>query len=77
VTIEDQIADGEFVATRYTAHGRHDAEFMGVRATGEDVTVTGICVSRFRDGKVVEEWDIWDALGVLRQVGALPETIAS
>jgi steroid delta-isomerase-like uncharacterized protein len=69
VTIEHQFTDGDFVATRYTAHGTHDSEFMGVPATGRAVTVAGICISRCRDGKVVEEWDAWDALGALQQIG--------
>ena len=72
VTIEHQFADGDFVATRYTAHGRHDAEFMGIAPTGREGTASGICISRFRDGKIVEEWDNWDALGVLQQIGAIP-----
>jgi steroid delta-isomerase-like uncharacterized protein len=70
MTIEEQFGAGDFVATRYTARGTHDEELMGVPATGTSVTVSGICISRFRDGKVVEEWEVWDALGLLRQVGA-------
>jgi steroid delta-isomerase-like uncharacterized protein len=72
VTVEHQFTDGDFVATRYTAHGTHDSEFMGVPATGRAVTAAGICISRCRDGKVVEEWDLWDALGVLQQMKASP-----
>ena len=72
VTVEEQFAAGDWVATRYTVHAKHDAEFMGVPATGKEVTTTGICISRCRNGKVVEEWDAWDALGVMRQIGALP-----
>ena len=75
MTVEDQLAEGDFVATRYTARGTHDEEFMGVPPTGRDVVVTGICISRCRDGKVVEEWELWDALGALRQIGALPEVL--
>lgn len=77
MTIEDQFADGDLVATRYTSRGTHNVEFMGVPATGKPVTVSGICVSRCRDGKVVEEWEVWDTLGALRQTGALPETLES
>jgi steroid delta-isomerase-like uncharacterized protein len=72
VTIEHQFADGDFVATRYTARGTHNAEFMGIPASGREGIAAGICISRFRDGKLVEEWDCWDALGVLQQIGALP-----
>jgi steroid delta-isomerase-like uncharacterized protein len=77
VTIEQQIADGDYVATRYTARGKHDSEFMGVPPTGRDLTVAGICISRCRDGKIVEEWEVWDALGAFQQVGAVPETVES
>ena len=71
VAIEHQFADGDYVVTRYTARGSHAAEFMGVPPTGRDVTVSGICISRCRDGRIVEEWDMWDALGALQQVGGL------
>jgi steroid delta-isomerase-like uncharacterized protein len=76
VTIEHQFADGDFVATRYTARGTHDAEFMGIPPTGREGAVSGICISRFRDGMIVEEWDSWDALGLLQQLGALPVSAA-
>jgi tetratricopeptide (TPR) repeat protein len=73
VTIEHQLAEGDYVATRYTMHGRHDAEFMGVPPSGRQGSVAGICISRFRAGKIVQEWEVWDALGLLQQIGALPE----
>jgi steroid delta-isomerase-like uncharacterized protein len=73
VTVEHQVAEGDYVATRYTMRGRHDREFMGVPPTGREVTVSGMCLSRCRDGKVVEEWEVWDALGLARQIGAAGE----
>jgi steroid delta-isomerase-like uncharacterized protein len=76
ITIEHQVSQGDFVATRYTARGTHQAEFMGVPATGRPVTVAGICISRLRDGKIVEEWEIADGLGALQQIGAIPEAVA-
>jgi steroid delta-isomerase-like uncharacterized protein len=77
VTIDHQFADTEFVATRYTARGRHDTEFMGIPPTGREGTATGICISRCRDGRIVEEWEVWDTLGLLQQIGAVPEPAAS
>jgi steroid delta-isomerase-like uncharacterized protein len=77
VTIEHQFSDGDYVATRFTAHGTHDGEFMGVPPTGRDVTVACITISRCRDGKVVEEWELSDTLGALQQIGALPEMAQS
>jgi predicted ester cyclase len=73
VTIEQQLAEGDCVATRYTLRGNHRAEFMGIPPTGNEVTVAGICISRLRDGMIVEEWEVSDTLGALRQIGALPE----
>ncbi len=77
VTIEHQFSDGDCVATRFTARGTHDGEFMGVPATGKDVKVACITISRCRDGKVVEEWELSDTLGALQQIGALPEMAQS
>jgi steroid delta-isomerase-like uncharacterized protein len=71
-TTEDVIADGELVAARFTMTGTHDGEFMGVPATSKQVTVSGIDIIRVRDGKCVEHWGQFDALGLLQQLGALP-----
>jgi steroid delta-isomerase-like uncharacterized protein len=70
-TIEDQIAEGDKVVTRYTASGTHQGEFFGVGATGEWITMSGIIVDRLEDGKMVEEWPEYDLLGVMRQLGAV------
>ncbi len=77
VTIERQITEGEYVATRFTARGTHSGEFQGVPATGREVTVAGICISRCRDGRIVEEWEVSDTLGALQQIGALPAMAGS
>ena len=71
-TIEDQIAEGDLVATRWTASGTHRGELFGVPATGKQVKVTGIFIDRFADGKIVESWGEFDALGMMQQVGAIP-----
>ena len=72
-TIEEQIAEGDRVVTRYTASGTHQGEFFGVGATGERITMSGIMIDRFdEDGKMVEEWPKYDLLGVMQQLGAVP-----
>jgi steroid delta-isomerase-like uncharacterized protein len=71
--IEQQFADGDCVVTRWTAHGTHDGELMGMPATGKQVTISGITIDRFEDGKVVEGWTNWDTLGMMQQLGAVPE----
>ena len=73
VTIHQQFTEGDYVATRYTVSGTHEGDLMGVPPTGSDVAFTGITISRCRDGKIVEEWELVDTAGLLRQVGAFPE----
>jgi steroid delta-isomerase-like uncharacterized protein len=70
-TIEDQIAEGDRVATRWTMRGTHEGEFRGIAPTGKRITVTGIGIFRFSEGKVVESWDSFDQLGMLQQLGAV------
>jgi steroid delta-isomerase-like uncharacterized protein len=77
VTIEQQFSDGDYVATRWTVHGTHGGEIMGVPATGRELTLTGITISRCRDGRIVEEWEVSDTMGLLQQVGAFPQPVES
>ena len=72
ITVDQQLAEGEFVATRWTGRGTHEGELMGIAATGKQVTVTGITLSRLAGEKVVEEWTNWDTLGMLQQLGVVP-----
>jgi predicted ester cyclase len=77
VTIDQQFTDGDYVATRFTIHGTHAGDLMGTPATGKDVAFTGLTISRCEGGRVVEEWELVDTMGLLGQVGALPEMAAS
>ena len=72
--IEDIVEEGDRVVTRWTLRVTHTGEFRGIPATGRQITITGIGIFRFsEEGKVVESWDSLDQLGMLRQLGALPE----
>jgi len=71
-TIEDMIAVGDKVVTRYTFRGTHTADFMGIPATGKKVVGTGICISRIAEGKVAEDREEFDALHVMMQLGVVP-----
>jgi steroid delta-isomerase-like uncharacterized protein len=73
ITIEEQLGEGNLVATRWTGRGTQQGELMGIPPTGKQVTVTGITISRIEKGKVVEEWSNWDTLGMLQQLGVVPE----
>ena len=72
ITIKEQIAEGDLVATRWTAIGTHKGELMGVAATGKEATVTGLSLDKIKDGKIVEAWNNWDTLGMLQQLGVVP-----
>jgi steroid delta-isomerase-like uncharacterized protein len=65
-------SDGEWVTTKWTASGTNAGELMGMPATGKDVTVTGIEVDRVVGGQIVEGYGVFDALGMLQQMGAVP-----
>jgi steroid delta-isomerase-like uncharacterized protein len=72
-TIEEQIAEGEKVVTRWSMVATHKGKFMGVAATGRRVTCTGILVDYFENGKIVREREEFDTLGLMRQLGLVPE----
>ena len=72
ITIEDQLAEGDRVATRWTARGTHQGELMGIEPTGKQATVTGLTIDRIENGKIVESWNNWDTLGMLQQLGVIP-----
>ena len=72
LTIDEQIAEGDKVVTRWTAHGTHQGELLGIPATGKSSTVTGISVDRIVNGKIVESWGIFDQFGMMQQLGVIP-----
>jgi predicted ester cyclase len=72
VTIEDQVAEGGKVATRWTVRGTHQGEMLGAAPTGNQVTFTGTQTDYIWGGKMVESWSNWDTLGMLQQIGAVP-----
>jgi steroid delta-isomerase-like uncharacterized protein len=72
VAIEDQIAEGDQVLTRWTARATQLGAFLGLPPSGRSVVVTGMWLHRLQNGKVVESWENVDLLGLLQQIGALP-----
>jgi steroid delta-isomerase-like uncharacterized protein len=77
ITVEEQVAEGDRVVTRWTARATHRGEFMGIPASGKQGVMTGINIDRVVDGKVAECWSNSDDLGLLRQIGAIPEPAAA
>jgi len=71
ITLEDDMAEGDKAVTRWIGQGTHQGELMGIAPTGNQVTITGITIHRIEDDKIVEEWENWDALGLMQQIGAV------
>jgi len=72
LTIEDQIAEGDKVVTRWTGTGTHQGPLLGMAPSGKRVRIMGMTITRFANGKAVEDWSNYDTLGMLQQIGALP-----
>ena len=70
--VEEILAEGDLVATRWTCRGTQKGELFGISPTGKQVTVSGITIDRYVDGKLAESWSNWDTLGLMQQLGAVP-----
>src|ERR671912_1068168 len=73
LTVEDIMAEGDMVAARVAFDGTHRGEFQGIPPTGKEVAFTSIEVNRVVDGKVEAHWVEIDLLGLMQQLGAIPE----
>jgi steroid delta-isomerase-like uncharacterized protein len=73
-TIEDMVAEGDKVVVRFRARGTHQGETEAFGpATGKRMEITGITIKRIFEGKIVEAWTNFDALGMMQQLGRIPE----
>jgi steroid delta-isomerase-like uncharacterized protein len=73
LSIDDLFAAGNKVCTRFTLTGTHQGEYMGISSTEKPIKVTGVVISRLKDGRIIEEWEILDMLGFFQQLGLVPE----
>jgi predicted ester cyclase len=73
LSVEDQVAEGDRVVTRWRAEMTHTGNVGDLAATGRRVAITGITIDRFEQGKIVEAWRSMDTLALLRAIGALEE----
>ena len=74
ITVEDVIAEGDQAVSRYTIRGTHQGETEEFGPpTGRQMQLEGITIHRFEDGKIVEEWERYDNLSVMQQLGLAPE----
>lgn len=73
--VQDVLAEADRVMVRLVLSGTHDGPFMGIEPTGKEVSMSGIVVYRFDDGKIVERWSEGNSVGLLQQLGAVPGRI--
>ncbi len=73
LTIEDIIAEGDTVVARWSCHGTHKGDLNGIAPTGKPFTISGVTIARLLNGKLAEGFVSWDALGMMQQLGVVPE----
>jgi steroid delta-isomerase-like uncharacterized protein len=73
VEIQDQVAESDRVVTRMRMRGTQKGRLVGIGASGKAVDIMGIRIDRLNEGKIAESWFHWDSLGMLQQIGALPD----
>ncbi len=72
VVVEDMIAEGDKVATRYTLEGTHEGELFGVPPTGQRLSIKSFTAERVSEGKIREHWRVSDNLDMMQQLGIFP-----
>jgi len=70
--IQDVIAEGDRVVTRWSMAGTHGGEVFGIPPTHRRVQIGGTAIDRLRDGRVAEIWEVFDQLTLMQQLGVVP-----
>lgn len=77
IEFDQVISTDDWVVSRWTQRGTHTGEMAGIEPTNEEVTITGIDISRVEDGKLAESWQEVNMLNMLMGIGAIPEDLFS
>ncbi len=72
MSVDDVTFERDKLVLRWMIQGTHPDEFLGVAATGNEMTLHVTEIFRLADGQIVEAWDQYDRLGLMQQIGALP-----
>jgi steroid delta-isomerase-like uncharacterized protein len=72
IALDTLVAEGDFVAKRWTFRGTHSGDYMGLPASARQVVMAGVTIYRIQGGQVRETWWNYDALGMMQQLGAIP-----
>ncbi|MEM4316091.1 MAG: ester cyclase [Nitrososphaerota archaeon] len=73
IHVDEIFTSGDRLCYRMTVSGTHKGELLGLPPTNRKISIRTIGIMRFRDGKIIEEWENYDELGMLRQVGAIQD----
>jgi steroid delta-isomerase-like uncharacterized protein len=73
-TIDQEIQEDDTAVTRWRVQGTHKGDLPTLPATNKSFSVAGVTIARAKDGKIVEGWNIWDALGLMQQLGGVSIT---
>jgi steroid delta-isomerase-like uncharacterized protein len=73
--VEDTVAEKDKLVASWTVSGTHNGEFMGIRPTHRKVSIEGITIHYFANGKIIDSHISWDALGLMRQLGVFPALV--
>jgi len=74
-TFEDEIRQGDKLAAHWTMRGTHKGLFLGNPPTGRKVEAQGIIFARTYNGRIVENWTLFDQMGILQQLGIVPPSL--
>jgi steroid delta-isomerase-like uncharacterized protein len=71
-SVNETLESGDTIVTRWTGTGTHRGDLAGLAPTGKAVRVLGVWIFRVQQNRIVESWDVWDTLGMMQQLGAVP-----
>jgi hypothetical protein len=75
--VKEMLSQGDKVVTRWVGHGVHNAELMGIPPTGRELHVDAITIHTIKDGMIIRHDGVWDALGMLQQLGVVEAPVAA
>ena len=73
MSVEQRVVEGNLISTRWTVTGTHDGPLGEIEATGKKIDIAGQLIMRFEGAKIAEEWEVFDEMEMLKQIGASPE----
>ena len=77
IELEDVVQQGDIAYTRFTVTANHSGEGFGMAPTGKTIKLVGMCALRAANGVIVEGWNVWDQVGLLRELGMMtPQGLA-